>query len=66
MGAACELQAYCCSCTKTCVMFGFCFMVRKRYREFFAFHRYTMCCNGHVSSAYLVSAATNTESFTEE
>ena len=38
-------------------MFGFCFMLGKNCRQFFAFHRHTICGNGPVSSASLVFVA---------
>ena len=51
---ALELLACRCSYTKTCAMFGFCFMLDKRCRQFFAFHKHAMLDNGRVSSASLV------------
>ena len=38
-------------------MFGFCFILGKNCRQFFAFHRHTTCGNGRVSSASLVFVA---------
>ena len=38
-------------------MFGFCFMLGKRCRQFFSLHRHTMCGNRRVSSASLVFVA---------